>query len=74
MFTKRIDATRAAGAKVVVLENADGVVTLAGNIALKQFIDNAAEAGFAQLFHNKLSSSSRFSYPDQTAEVTRTFL
>ena len=38
---------RAAGAKVVVLENVDGVATLDGVIALKQLIDNAAEAGFA---------------------------
>jgi site-specific DNA-cytosine methylase len=55
LFTKQFDAAKAAGATVVVLENVDGVATLDGGIALKQLIDNAAKAGFTQLFHKKIT-------------------
>ena len=54
LFTKQFDDAKAAGAKVVILENVDGVATLAGGIALKQLIENAVEAGYSQLFHKKI--------------------
>ena len=55
MFEAQFTLAAAAKAKVVVLENVDGVATIEGGVALANLIANAEKLGYTKLYHRRIT-------------------
>jgi site-specific DNA-cytosine methylase len=56
-FIHQFEAAAAAGAKVVVIENVDGVATIDGGVALILLERNAKAVGYSRFFHKRITFS-----------------
>ena len=54
-FIHQFEAAKAAGAKVVVIENVDGVARIDGGVALMLLQQNAKAAGYSRFFHKRIT-------------------
>ena len=55
MFEAQFTLAAATKAKVVVLENVDGVAVIEGGVALTNLIANAAKLGYTNLYHRRIT-------------------
>jgi site-specific DNA-cytosine methylase len=54
-FEAQITLTATTKAKVVILENVDGVATIEGGVALANLIANATTLGYTNLYHRRIT-------------------
>ena len=72
-FIHQFEAARAAGAKVAVIENVDGVAKIGRGVALMLLQQNAEAAGYSRHFHKPITFAQYGDPENRSRRVTVAF-